>query len=85
MILPHTPAAEAMQLAERIRQVVADRPFEIGAGQSIPVSVSIGVSELEANRYADLANPSLQLIEGADKAVYQAKNNGRNCVCLANL
>ncbi|MCO7223177.1 diguanylate cyclase [Pleionea sp. CnH1-48] len=61
---------EAKARAHSIRQQVADlNPH------SIPVTVSIGVAEL------CLSDGAFEvLFERADKAVYQAKENGRNCV-----
>lgn len=75
VILPDTPINSALELAERIRlrlqQDTADTP-------SIPMcTASIGIAEC-------LAGDSLQsLIQRADESLYQAKTNGRNCVCQA--
>lgn len=68
------PAAE--QFAERLRAKVADTP-PVHEGQPIPVTVSIGIATLEA---ADGA-PDAALTR-ADAALYTAKRDGRNRVCV---
>lgn len=77
IILPNTTADGALQVAESIRDTVSC----IGLtweGKPIPLTVSIGVS-------ADVImneQHSTELLEQADKALYQAKNSGRNQVKL---
>lgn len=77
IILPNTTADGALQVAESIRDAVSC----IGLtweGKPIPLTVSIGVS-------ADVImneQHSTELLEQADKALYQAKNSGRNQVKL---
>jgi len=62
--------------AERIRQVVASEPFQLGT-TTIPVTVSIGV-------VACFENASFsETLSRADKALYAAKNKGRNQVVFA--
>lgn len=64
---------ETMKLAERVRIAVAARQFEvIGNGA---VTISIGVAQPDG---ADSLN---ELIGLADKALYEAKETGRNRVC----
>lgn len=74
IILPATPMDGARILAERIRQVIAQTPItykEI----TIPVTISIGVSEFETG------TPKYEhLIHCADLALYYGKENGRNRV-----
>lgn len=74
IILPSTSMDGALILAERIRQVIAQTPImykEI----AIPVTISIGVSELESG------SPNYEhLIHCADLALYYGKENGRNRV-----
>lgn len=74
IILPATSMDGALILAERIRQVVAQTPImykEI----AIPVTISIGVSELGPD------SPKYEhLIHCADLALYYGKENGRNRV-----
>ena len=70
-------------IAERLRRLVADTPFETSAGP-IPVTISLG---LAANCAARLGQPALTtpidaraLLARADEALYRAKRSGRNRV-----
>jgi diguanylate cyclase (GGDEF)-like protein len=78
LVLPQTDLEGAHVLAERIREAVA--ALEGGPGQRMPhVTVSVGVAQMEA---ADESHATL--IERADKALYAAKRQGRNQVCIAS-
>jgi diguanylate cyclase (GGDEF)-like protein len=91
IILPESTRRKALQVGERIRSAVAAAPFDIGNGQTLQVTVSGGICELEQvlNR-ADDAPPSLppdpgikeRLIRGADTALYDSKHGGRNRISL---
>ncbi|WP_029895659.1 sensor domain-containing diguanylate cyclase [Desulfohalovibrio reitneri] len=78
VLAPNTSMDEACQLAERIRAGVAELEVSFG-GQTIPLSASIGVSELNFSK----ARRSLEeVLDLADKALYRAKGEGRNrAVC----
>lgn len=72
IIAPHTPLLGALVLAERIRVRVASYRHHID-GKEQPVTVSIGVVELDREQPAGL-------VVQADRAMYEAKRAGRNCV-----
>jgi diguanylate cyclase (GGDEF)-like protein len=65
----------AALIAELLRQKIAESSFHVD-GQSFPVTVSVGVASIKP----DGKIASRQLIEQADSALYQAKNQGRNCI-----
>lgn len=74
LALPFTNHEGAMVVAERVRQIIESHPFEHREQQPLgKVSVSIGVATLP-----DHSEVQPQLIEAADKALYQAKRLGRN-------
>lgn len=76
IILPETDATAAKAAAERLRVRVEQARMAYGE-QVIPVTVSIGIAPFEAWQ----ACPE-DLISGADQALYQAKQTGRNrCIC----
>ncbi|HJV17607.1 MAG TPA: sensor domain-containing diguanylate cyclase [Bacillales bacterium] len=83
ILLPNSKKNEAMQMAELVRQTIANRPFSlkqhIGQEQldiHITVTASIGVSTAPED-----ADDSLTLIRHADRALYVgAKRAGRNRV-----
>lgn len=70
VILPATDRDGAVQTAERLRQAIAATPLSVGS-----ITASIGISTLDF-----AGKPSRQLIHEADKALYEAKGAGRNCV-----
>jgi diguanylate cyclase (GGDEF)-like protein len=63
----------AAQMAERIRRLVESTPITID-GKTIKATVSIGVASFPSTPCKTLE----QLVEAADKALYRAKNAGRN-------
>ncbi|MFH0920064.1 MAG: GGDEF domain-containing protein, partial [Fibrobacterota bacterium] len=65
----------ALETAERIRAAIEKTPFDIGTGQRINVTMSFGVA-----LYPGDAASKQQLVERADKALYEAKKGGRNQV-----
>jgi len=74
ILLSHSRLTTALSAAERIRKVIAREPFDY-QGQTIPITVSIGV--------ASCSDPSAALtdfINEADTALYEAKHRGRNRV-----
>ncbi len=79
LLLPQTGLNEAMLLAERIRHEVAQSPMQLEDGQTLNLTVSIGVSEtlpmVGKSRHQEVGE---HLLASADQALYQAKANGRN-------
>jgi diguanylate cyclase (GGDEF)-like protein len=77
ILLPETKLQAAQYVAERLRRKVETSAFYV-ASNAIRATISIGVSE---------ANPSMDtvfdLIKLADRALYMAKDSGRNRVCAA--
>lgn len=75
VLMPDTNADDAMRVAERIRTSLESKPFEVfHSPDRANVTVSIGVASLK---------PNLNIVEEADKALYKAKNLGRNRSVLA--
>ena len=77
LILPETGLGEASMIAERIRKLVENIPFEI-ANARINLTVSMGISNFPSNR----AKSKEELVKMADEALYDAKRGGRNKVCI---
>lgn len=78
VLLPEMGVEEAMGAAERLRGLVASTPVELSSGESLYLSVSIGVAtcpEHGASRE--------DLYRHVDAAMYRAKAAGRNCVVVA--
>jgi len=72
VVTPCTTVSGAEVLAEAMRRVVAEEPFEI-VGR---VTISLGVAQLSQTEAAT------QWVSRADLVLYKAKRSGRNCVCL---
>jgi two-component system, cell cycle response regulator len=73
-----TDLQEAAELSERLRAAVAAHGFAFG-GQSIPVTVSVGVARAPDSTIASTSD----LVARADEAMYAAKRGGRNRVVVA--
>ncbi|HPB51386.1 MAG TPA: GGDEF domain-containing protein [Myxococcota bacterium] len=74
-VLPETDLAAAKTLAEEIRESIQQHII-VFEGQELNVTVSIGAVEFDARRHQTTAD----LLMEADRNLYVAKNNGRNCV-----
>jgi diguanylate cyclase (GGDEF)-like protein len=74
IILPQTGLVGATELAERLRARLAAAPVQL-AGGPVPVTASFGVAS-----YPEAVKSREALHSAADKALYQAKGDGRNCV-----
>ncbi len=75
ILLPTTRIEEAGPFAERIRHQVEQESFpEVGA-----LTISLGVAQLQDRDDID------SLLKKVDNALYQAKQDGRNRVCVAEV
>ncbi len=83
ILLPNTDVASAMLLAERIRKAVAETPIELPNGETVTITASIGISEVQpAPEADDLKTVGDSLIARADVALYAAKSAGRDRVVV---
>lgn len=90
ILLPGRTAAEAARVAEAVRASVADAVFlDRDRGPDLPalsltntVTASLGVAGSEAGEQDE--NPVLSLLRRADRAMYEAKEAGRDRVCVAD-
>lgn len=79
MLLPGTNRLAAAVIAERIRKAAQEERFEV-AGQSLSLTVSVGVASYKAEAVETLE----ALLQIADRRVYLAKNLGRNRICVTD-
>jgi diguanylate cyclase (GGDEF)-like protein len=75
VILPETSLDGALTVAERIRKTIHDKKFE-AEGFSKTLSVSVGVF----SKIPDSNDSITSFLDKSDKALYTAKQNGRNRV-----
>jgi diguanylate cyclase (GGDEF)-like protein len=78
VLLPETDGQQALLVAERLRQAVATTPIEVGDDVSISITVSIGIATMR-----DEDHDLHALLGRADRALYDAKNTGRDKVSVA--
>jgi len=76
--VPETGEAGAIAFAERLRDRIQAHPFDIGKGEPLQLTVSIGVADFPEAK----VETAEDLLDCADRALYRAKAGGRNLVCV---
>jgi diguanylate cyclase (GGDEF)-like protein len=82
LLLAQTDEEDAVKIAERLRQHIEELSVPIDDRPEAPcvsVTISIGVSAMERSDPRELTD----LLAAADSALYQAKQAGRNRVCVS--
>lgn len=74
ILLPDMDMDRASRICEHLRDRIGAGSFPLGNGDDITVTFSAGLVELNGMARAET------LMEAADKALYQAKHSGRNCL-----
>jgi diguanylate cyclase (GGDEF)-like protein/PAS domain S-box-containing protein len=80
VLLPETDSLRALEAAERLRHALAEADVPLAGGDLLRFTVSIGVTNLAATD-ADLDS----VLKRVDKGLYEAKNSGRNRVCVSDV
>lgn len=78
VVMPDTDAHSAASIAERLRGIIEAAPFALPSGGSLQITASLGIASFTAG----VETPE-QLLKNADRALYEAKNSGRNRVVAA--
>lgn len=83
--LPHTEHDLAIEIAERVRQAVESNRMAVNhENGSVSITISIGILSIEDFAYEHVPEDGegylIQLFDAVDKALYQAKQKGRNRV-----
>ena len=85
LLLPQAKALDAYRIAERIRAHIGSMPITVSddaGAEPVRLSISIGVAAFSA-RWDNSSGAQLtELLAAADGALYQAKRNGRDQVCV---
>jgi two-component system cell cycle response regulator len=77
IVLPHSDAVKAMRAADRLQRVI--RALRFQEEPSLRVTASIGLATARVTGpFADFAGEAAGLMAAADKALYAAKNAGRD-------
>ena len=75
ILLPETEHKYSLEFANRIRLAIANYNIELSEGEAVRITTSIGISSFPR----DAQTPE-ELVSLADRALYDAKNSGRNTV-----
>ena len=75
-LLPSTSQEDAYEIAERLRFTIAEQLWPYKSLKKVTVSIGVSSSRDES------AESFAQLLKAADIMMYQAKNQGRNKVCM---
>ncbi|MCJ8508375.1 PleD family two-component system response regulator [Rhizobium lemnae] len=78
VVMPDTDANSAASIAERLRGIIEAAPFALPSGGALNITASLGIASFTAG----IDTPE-QLLKNADRALYEAKNSGRNRVVAA--
>lgn len=76
ILMPRTNKNSAINLADRINTAVQEKIITTKENQNINVTISIGVAVLKHESDSNIDD----ILNRADKALYEAKESGRNCV-----
>lgn len=84
-LLINTPTEKAHEIGERIRLEIAQRHCQLQGGETLSVTLSVGIATFHpgTSNNQDALATGAQLVQRADKCLYQAKNSGRNRVISA--
>jgi diguanylate cyclase (GGDEF)-like protein/hemerythrin-like metal-binding protein len=78
ILLTHVSITEAIDIAEKLRKIIEERIIVVNA-KVINTTISIGVAQIKPDR-----NDALEIAyKEADRALYKAKEEGRNRVAIA--
>jgi two-component system cell cycle response regulator len=78
LVLPSTNFSGALSVAERVWRAVGSESFNLRGGITERVTVSVGVAVYPSR---DIKSKD-QLLKAADRALYQAKHEGRDRICV---
>ncbi|MFN2454357.1 MAG: diguanylate cyclase [Pyrinomonadaceae bacterium] len=79
VVLPETGIAQAVRVAERVRERIAGHNFTGGRRLQLSLTASFGVAAFPEN-----AQSPQQLVAAADTAMYEAKAAHKNCIRIAS-
>lgn len=86
LVLPGETSSRAFKLAEELRLLIANDVVHHKNGQNVKVTCSFGISSFCRNEYSEVLSQAdllSQMVAKADRALYEAKGAGRNCVRVA--
>lgn len=78
LLLPETNLSGATVIAEKIRAEIENSSVKLNISQEIKFTASFGVGQVDIKNDASIET----VIKKADDAMYEAKESGKNKVCV---
>lgn len=78
IILPYTHTEEALIVANRVREAIAEKPFYLSPNVEVEITVSMGIAT-----FPDHGRTKETLIAKADQAMFEVKQKKKNAVAIA--
>jgi len=78
ILLPHTDLPQAVNVAQRLREMIATTPLPVPGQESIGITASLGVDQFSSWN----SETSEAFLRRVDSWLYKAKHNGRNHVAF---
>lgn len=78
IILPYTHTEEALIVANRVREAIAEKPFYLSPNVEVAITVSMGIAT-----FPDHGRTKETLIAKADQAMFEVKQKKKNAVAIA--
>jgi len=78
IVLPETDTQGAYQVADRIRNTIASRPFRVTENAQVTLTGSMGIASFPAH-----AETKEELVRQADRAMFTIKNQSKNAIAVA--
>ena len=77
VVLPDTDAGGGTVVGDRLRRRLAETPMSVLGSESVTVTVSAGLTELQPGDTLE------SMLNRVDRALYQAKQSGRDRLCVS--
>ncbi|RYF37401.1 MAG: diguanylate cyclase [Chitinophagaceae bacterium] len=81
ILLPNTDLRQAVNVAERLREMIATTPLDISGQSAITITASLGVDQFSSSN----SEASEAFVGRVDSWLYKSKHNGRNQVTYPEL
>lgn len=81
ILLPNTDLRQAVNVAERLREMISSTPVQTDGGESIAITASLGVDQFASTN----SESSDEFVKRVDLWLYKSKHNGRNQVSHPDL
>ncbi|NOH14738.1 MAG: diguanylate cyclase [Chloroflexi bacterium] len=78
ILMPDSGEEAALETAERLRRVIAEMPMAKNGELDVMITISLGIATLETGNSIGFN----ELLDRADQALYESKNDGRNRVAV---